>query len=92
MVLRQMLSLRELFEAVELPQMEEPEAREKPKKRGRPRYADKPLLNALILIPFGVASENELARKLAELPSLAEDCGFEEGKTPSQPLTASNIS
>jgi len=31
MVLRQMLSLRELFEeAVELPQMEEPEAREKP--------------------------------------------------------------
>jgi len=36
------------------------------RERGRPRYPDKPLLNALILIPFGVASENELARKLAE--------------------------
>jgi len=65
--------------------MEEPEAQEKSKKRDRPRYSDKPLLNALILIPFGVASENELARKLSELPSLAEDCGFEAGKTPSQP-------
>jgi len=85
MVSRRKLSLRELFEAVELQQMEESEAQEKLKKRGRPRYTDKPLLNALILIPFGVASENELARKLAELPSLAEDCGFEEGRTPSQP-------
>jgi hypothetical protein len=85
MVFHQKLSLRELFEAVELPQMEEPEVREKPERRGRPRYPDKPLLNALILIPFGVASENELARKLGELPSLAEDCGFEKGKTPSQP-------
>jgi len=77
--------LRELFEAVEILQMEEPEAQEKLERRGRPRYPGKPLLNALILIPFGVASENELARKLAELPSLAEDCGFKEGRTPSQP-------
>lgn len=64
--------------------MEEPEDNER-RMRGRPRYPDKPMLNALMLIPFGVASENELARKLAEIPSLAEDCGFEEEKTPSQP-------
>lgn len=76
--------MKELYEAVKLPQMEEPAAQEKPKRRGRPRYPDKPLLNALVLIPLGVASENGLAQKLAELPSLAEDCGF-EGKTPSQP-------
>jgi len=84
MVFSRKLSLRELFEAVELPQMEEPDDQEKPKRRGRPRYPDKPLLNALVIIPLGVASENGLAQKLAELPSLTEDCGF-EGKTPSQP-------
>jgi len=74
--------LREVFEAVELPQMEEDsEASE----RGRPPYPSKPLLNSLILIPLGIASERELARRLKTIPSLAEDCGFEEGKTPSQP-------
>jgi len=76
--------LRELFEELELPQMEMPEADEH-RTRGRPRYPDKPMLNALMLIPFGVASENELARKLAEIPSLSEDCGFEKKRTPSQP-------
>jgi len=76
------LSLRELFEAVELPQMEEDSDASKP---GRPPYPSKPMLNGLILIPFGLASERELARKLRSLPSLAEDCGFEAGKTPSQP-------
>jgi len=76
--------LRELFEELELPQMEMPEADER-RTRGRPRYPDKPMLNALMLIPFGVASENELARKLAEIPSLSEDCGFEKKRTPSQP-------
>jgi hypothetical protein len=76
------LTLGELFEAIELPQMEEDlEA----SKRGRTPYPSKPMLNGLILIPFGIASERELARKLRSLPSLAEDCGFEAGKTPSQP-------
>jgi len=74
----------ELFEAIELPQMEEPEAEERGT-RCRPRYPDKPMLNALTLIPSGVASENELARKLAEIPSLSKDCGFEKRRTPSQP-------
>jgi len=76
--------LRELFGELELPQMEMPEADERGT-RGRPRYPDKPMLNALMLIPLGVASENELARKLAEIPSLSEDCGFEKKRTPSQP-------
>jgi len=76
--------LRELFEELELPQMDMLEANEH-RTRGRPRYPDKPMLNALMLIPFGVASENELARKLAETPSLSEDCGFEKKRTPSQP-------
>lgn len=83
-IFRRKLSLKELFEAFDLPQMEEPEE-EGRRIRGRPRYPDKPMLNALMLIPLGMASENELARKLAEIPSLAEDCGFEEGRTPSQP-------
>lgn len=43
--------------------MEEPEDKER-KMRGRPRYPDKPMLNALMLIPFGIASEKELARRL----------------------------
>jgi len=76
------LSLRELFEAVELPQMEEDS---EASKRGRPPYPSKPMLNGLLLIPFGIASERELARKLRSLPSLAEDCGFQVDKTPSQP-------
>jgi hypothetical protein len=76
------LSLREVFEAVELPQMEEdPEA----SKLGRPPYPFKSMLNGLIMIPFGIASESELARKLKAIPSLAEECGFEPGETPSQP-------
>jgi len=74
------LSLREVFEAVELPQMEEPEGR---RGRGRPCYPPKAMLNSLLLIPLGVASERELARKLKTIPSLAEDCGFGE-KTPDQ--------
>ena len=76
------LSLRDLFEAVELPQIEEDSETSKP---GRPPYPSKPMLNGLILIPFGLASERELARKLKTIPSLAEDCGFGAGKTPSQP-------
>lgn len=75
-IFRRKISLRELFEELEIPQMEMPETDER-RTRGRPRYPDKPMLNALMLIPFGVASENELARKLAEIPSLSEDCGFE---------------
>jgi len=71
------LTLNELFEAVELPQMEEDS------KRGPP-HPSKPLLNSLILNPFGIASERELARELKMIPSLGEDCGFEGGKTPSQ--------
>jgi hypothetical protein len=35
------------------------------------------MLNGLIMIPFGIASESDLARKLKTMPSLAEDCGFE---------------
>jgi len=76
------LTLKELFKAIELPQMEEDS---EPLKRGRPPYPSKPMLNGLLLIPFGIASERELARKLRSLPNLAEDCGFEAGKTPSQP-------
>jgi len=83
-IFRRKISLRDLFEELELPQMKMPEADER-RTRGRPRYQDKPLLNALMLIPFGVASENELARKLAEITSLSEDCGFEKKRTLSQP-------
>ena len=74
-IFRRKISLRELFEELELPQMEMPEADEH-RIRGRPQYPDEPML-----IPFGAVSENELARKLAEILSLSEDCGFEKKRT-----------
>jgi IS5 family transposase len=43
------------------------------------------MLNALILMPLSNESESGLARLLKRLPSLAEECGFRDGRTPSQP-------
>jgi len=46
------------------------EMREADERRTRDRcyYLDKPMLNALMLIFFVVASENDLVGKLAEIP------------------------
>jgi len=75
------LPLEELFRALDIPQMEEGEG----SGPGRPGYPSKPMLNALILMPLSGESESELARILRRIPSLAEECGFKPGKTPSQP-------
>jgi len=56
-----------------------------PKGPGNPGYPFRPMLNALILMPLSSESESGLARLLKRLPSLAEDCGFKRGRTPSQP-------
>jgi len=75
------LSLKELFSSLDIPQMED----EEPPGPGNPGYPPRPMLNALILMPLSNESESGLARLLKRLPSLAEDCGFKRGRTPSQP-------
>jgi len=76
------LSLEELFNSLDIPQMEEEDG---PTGPGNPGYPFRPMLNALILMPLSNESESGLARLLKRLPSLAEDCGFKRGRTPSQP-------
>jgi len=76
------LSLEEFFSSLDIPQMEDEDG---PKGPGNPGYPFRPMLNALILMPLSNESESGLARLLRRLPSLAEECGFERERTPSQP-------